>query len=705
MKLNYFYLFYLISITIAGDIFHWYTDGDLAVAACKYSLFKTATFCESDSTKKYKCQCKNKPARASFVYCLRDALGEEHYESGLKVFEQKCESLGINVTDAMLEKSYENATKYIVNTTEIHKFNKSAVIDYPVYYNKTLYEWAYLSTKVRYRNVSAGEYMGAGLIGYWAVLVIIGTVINVLQQAGFISKYFRSSIVNKFRKYITLPSLTANRKHSQAVKLFNVTIGLFPTRLESIVLFFYFALFFIFCGVRYEYVQHDTIWTTREGQAARYPGDRIGILTLYGFLLSFLFAGRNNFLLWLTGWKQSTFYTFHKWVSRINFIGALIHAGAMDRQSRGLGKLQSRMKTTWYRWGIIATAMVGGAIFLAMFPIRKQYYELFLFSHIVLIAIALVGIWIHAKDFGYQAFAYTMAAIWCFDRFVRIVRLVYFGARKAKVSIVSDEVLKVVVPRHKLWKAFPGAYGFVHFLKPTTFFQNHPFTVIETDEKEVTFLVKIKGGVTTQIHTFLRNQPNQTCEIRVTIEGPYGTPSSIKHYDSVVMYSGGTGISGPYGHALNNIKKGKQQHMKLYWVIRHWHSVDWVYDELLKLKNSSVQVIIYVTNPSSAVGLKFSSSSSDETDSLEQVSKDDVETDEKSLHYEKITSSLDFVEFRFGRPNIEELVRQDIAEANGTLAILTAAHNALVDDVRYSVSKYLDLNSARTDYFEELQAW
>lgn len=698
-------LLFLTAVVIADDdrIFHKFTKGDYGVFGCKYSLFKTATFCAKDTAKSYKCQCVNKAARASMAFCLRDALGEKDYLSGYSSFERQCRLLDLNVTDAVMDASYNNATKHIVNTTQVEGFNKTAVIDYPIYYNKKLYHYAYESNRVRYTNIEAGEWMGAGLMGYWALLVLIAATVNFLQRIGFISKYFTSTLSNKFRRYISLPSLTANRKHSQAVKIFNIAVGFFPTRLESLILFGHFALFFIFCGVRYEYVKHDTIWATEEGQRSRYPGDRVGILSLYGLLLSFLFAGRNNFLIWVTGWKQSTFLTFHKWISRITFIGVLIHAGSMERQGRGIGKLHSRLAAFWYRWGIVAVSMMGGAILFAGYGMRKSYYEVFLISHIVFIAISLVGIWIHTKQQGYQNFAYTLAAIWCFDRFVRLVRLAYFGIRTAKVSIVSDEVLKVVVPRHKLWKSFPGSFGFVHFLKPTTFHQNHPFTVIETDEDEVTFLVKIKGGVTTQIHKYLKTQPNQTGEIRVTIEGPYGTRSDIKRYDSVVMYSGGTGIAGPYGHALENVRKGKQQHMKLYWVIRNWHSVDWIYDELVKLKDSPVEVIIYVTNPNSGAGARFQSvKGSSSEDSL----KDENDEQFEKTAVEKIACSLDFVEFRYGRPDIEELVKSDIQECDGkTLAIVTAAHNALVDDVRYSVSKYLDLNSARTDYFEELQTW
>ncbi|CAM9011249.1 unnamed protein product [Wickerhamomyces anomalus] len=695
---------------LADEGYHYYSDEELVVMSCKGGFLKVATFCEKDTTKTYKCDCKNKPAMGSWLYCIYDQLGENN-EKGEEIVEEYCSSFNVTLDSEKIRKAYSNATNYILDPSKIDGFNKSAVFDSPVYYNKKAYKNYYNSYRARWRNVSDTMFLGAGLLGYWAVIFLVATVYNFLNIVGFINKLFKSAAVNKVRSSISLPSLFANKRHVTPISFWKVFGGYLPTRVETIVLFFYFALIFIFSGVRYTYVENDTIWNTRDGQAARYPGDRTGVLALYSLQLTFLFAGRNNFLIWLTGWKQSTFYTYHKWVSRFNFILILIHAGSMHMQSVGMGysKFLTRLDSYWYRWGIVAATFGGVLVFSAAYAVRKSYYEVFLMTHIICAAIFLAASWIHAEKFGYQQFTYALAAIWCFDRFVRIVRLISFGARDAKVTVISDEILKVVVPRHGMWRAFPGSYGYLHYLKPTTFFQSHPFTIIETSDSEITFVTKIKGGVTSQIHNYLRKQPNQTGTIKISVEGPYGNPNSIQRYDTALLYSGSTGIAGPFAHALKSVQSGKNQHIKLYWVIRHWSSIAWFYDELLKLKDSAVNVVIYISQPDSAVGSRFNSSGGESSNSdSEQKSEKDISSDEKkqvSDNHSVITKGLDFVEFRYGRPSIDELVHDDFAEATGTIGVWTAAHNTMVDDIRQAVSNNLNVAKGRVDYFEELQVW
>ena len=63
----------------------------------------------------------------------------------------------------------------------------------------------------------------------------------------------------------------------------------------------------------------------------------------------------------------------------------------------------------YFYWGIIAT-IAGGLIWLqAMLLIRRRWYEMFLLIHIVLVAIYIVGTWIHV-DLKYIWFCYVNIA-------------------------------------------------------------------------------------------------------------------------------------------------------------------------------------------------------------------------------------------------------------------------------------------------------
>lgn len=52
-----------------------------------------------------------------------------------------------------------------------------------------------------------------------------------------------------------------------------------------------------------------------------------------------------------------------------------------------------------------------------------------------------------------------------------------------------------------------------------------------------------------------------------------------------------------------------------------------------------------------------------------------------------IKSELSHIRFIEGRPNIEELIPQEIHESNGSISFVTCGHPAMVDQVRYYCAK------------------
>lgn len=61
-------------------------------------------------------------------------------------------------------------------------------------------------------------------------------------------------------------------------------------------------------------------------QISRYLGDRAGLLTIAQLPVVFVFAQRNDPLLWITGWSFATFNRFHRWVARMCMMLAIIHS-------------------------------------------------------------------------------------------------------------------------------------------------------------------------------------------------------------------------------------------------------------------------------------------------------------------------------------------------------------------------------------------
>ncbi|ODQ60289.1 hypothetical protein WICANDRAFT_31099 [Wickerhamomyces anomalus NRRL Y-366-8] len=711
--LSWLHLFIIVS---AVEKFR-YSHDELVVIGCKYALTHTALFCEDDNDQSYSCQCLDPAAKASLMNCIYEKTSINNTKAEY-ILIQYCENLNVTLDSADLRQAYKNGTKYMVKTTDISGFNISSVIKSPIdHYNSTAYDSAYGTYWAFYGMIADSIYFGGGIMGYWAVIFLGAALANLTSKMAFASGHFNYSLVNKIRKNITMPAMFSNKKHTQAVYPFgrrlSMLSGLLPTRGESIVIFGFFLLNVIFEGARYHFVQRNTFFPNQTSQMSVYIGIRAGILALYGFQLTYLFAGRNNFLIWLTGWKQSTFITYHKWISRFNFLLIVVHAASLHIQSKASGRFEQRIATHWYKWGIVA-GIVGGIIMVsAIHWTRTHYYELFLLIHIAMAVLFLTASWIHIHNFKYSEFAYSMAAIWAFDRAVRIGRLFSFGVRTATVTVVSDETLKIRIPKPKYWNAFPGSFGYIHFLRPTTFFQSHPFTLVSDNENEVCVYAKIKGGVTSQVHKDLASQSNKTGKIKVTVEGPYGDPKPMKHYDTCLLYAGGNGIPGIYAYA-KKLAQISNKHIKLYWVIRNWHSIDWFYEELLTLKSLPLDVIIYITKADSSLGSKFGSISSEsyfnekEDASINDMSQrnSNKKLPQDSTPHEIVSRYLDFVEFRFGRPNIDQLIREDLEEAEeNSVGVMTCAHNAMVDGIRDAVSQNLDATKGRVDYFEELQTW
>lgn len=67
-------------------------------------------------------------------------------------------------------------------------------------------------------------------------------------------------------------------------------------------------------------------WASTQQQTWTYVTDRAGFLAVANMPLLWLFAGRNDIFLWLTGWNFGTFNIFHRYVARVVTAEAIAHA-------------------------------------------------------------------------------------------------------------------------------------------------------------------------------------------------------------------------------------------------------------------------------------------------------------------------------------------------------------------------------------------
>lgn len=697
-----FLLTSLVTLTSAKDLWFEYDEDYYWFQGCYRTIFRGgATFCKGSARnqRRAKCVCKNENALASLIYCgYNYSDSKEKFNEHVADF---CNSAIDDTSDEYFDQMYQYAVENIVDFTNDTSYNTSEIATTPVISDdlrEGFYD-TYIGSKHRYGNVKASHFIGIAFVAATVLVLIVSGIINWSMR---LSKGFTnatdSAFTKKFRQYVNL-GIFRNHLHP-------TILGFNPDAVET----FWITIMFLYsllscCIMGFKYYPHDGVFHSYQIGTSRYWGDRSAILLSYQLPFLFLFPGRNNFFQYITRWKYSRFVTLHKWLGRIIMMEVLIHSFAMASQTYGLHNT-TRIHTDWYIYGIVSTVAGCCACVVAIYSIRKYWYELFLVSHIVLVTMFLWTAWIHAESQDYQDFYWACCGIWVFDRFIRLVRIARNGIQTANAEYFpgDDAVLKLHVKKSSIFgkNIKPGSHAFISFLTKNTFWQSHPFTVFESvvDSNYITFCCRVKNGVTKKIANKFNNN-NGEMEIKILVEGFYGEQSYYQQYDKSVFITGSTGIVGPFAHIKKLTTNNSNAQIDLFWGIRSYDSLKWFAPELLSLKNTNVVPKIYISQPEK-ISINSSNSSSTDSDQKSDVNENKpnfVQSDSK------LQEVLEFVEIYHGRMPVGEIVDSELKDNTGSVAFGACAHTQVVDAVRVKVAKNLSSHDARIDYFEEMQNW
>ena len=680
-----------------GDITYFYT--------CNLQISLSVSYCATPYNAT--CLCANKNALATYAGCL--AFDNRNTTTAVNYMMNYCEENGnVTVEKDWYEKSYQYFLSNAKTEKEIPNFNKTIPIDVPFKLDEAemkLYERAY---KQFLGNYDDSLYYGAGILGYWLLIMCIGAIVNwgkVMFPS--LTKKLTSRPINLWRQYVSMPA-TFRKKKAEELRIFKFFDSLIPSRFESIVIFLFYIVVLMIHAMNMHYVDGDPVFENNKyNSQARNVADRTGITGTIMMPLVFLFSSRNNFLQWLTGWNYNTFVTYHRHIARVMFILIALHSILFTVLLRDD---MSEFSETYMIWGVLATVSGGIILFQAMLFFRRRWYEIFLFIHILFAALYVAGTWIHVDELGYVWFVYPAVAVWCADRVVRIARLVIFGFPKARVSLLADDTIKVEIPKPSYWKTIPGGHAFIHFLKPTYFWQSHPFTFVESPaDTHIILYCKVKGGITHSLYQLLVRSPGQAITMRVGVEGPYGEPTPARYADTAVFIAGGNGIPGIYSEVMDMARRMPNETkntMKLYWIIRDYKSLEWFNDELTLLGNTNIETTIYVTKPD--LSNLLTGDGSDDTSSKKESDSQDMnlESKESLQGVDLVKSRFSHITFKEGRPSIEDIVDLEIKESNGSVAFVACGHPAMVDETRYFCSRNVDNpQKKRVDFYEQVQVW
>lgn len=745
---------------VDGAPLHKYGQSQLAFFSCDLQIARTATFCERNTNDFGRsCYCKNPNAMSTIAHCYNIS----HF-SEINSFLDKCRNeYNAPITRLQFNESLSNYTKFAKSVDEIEDFDRSKPIEIPIKLNDSVvdtYKNAYDQFLGNYdRSVDYGAY----LVIYWLIIFGMAAIGNWTKfMFPRIYEKLTDPLTNWFRKSFSLPATIGKRKANEKPFL-KILDMLVPTRAETLILTTFLALSIFFTLKDIHYYEGDPVFQRKSQALLRYYAVRTSILASELTPLLILFGGRNNFLQWITRWDYATFITFHRWLSRIIFCLVSIHGVFYSLYTSNYNTL---IHKRYVIWGVIST--LSGAIIMiqGLLVLRRKCYEVFLILHIILALLFIGGAWYHTLDLYCLWFYYYAAAIWLFDRIIRIGRLISFGFPKAKVVLLADESLKIIVPKPKHWEAIPGGHAYIHFLILDCFWQSHPFTYtisVNPKESNIILFIKVKNGITQRLYNFLKTHPGRTTEIRVAIEGSYGEETPARKSNSAVFVAGGNGIPGIYAEIYDMAKRSPdntKQQIQLIWVIREVKSLYWFYEELISLKNTKIKTTIYITKPNLSSCLdefdkrfptineelpaSFLENENEEevesynhfyadnlgndahrskqpllsnltpmhhyssiSGSLEDFSEEN-EPSTSSIQYviEKVKEELSYINFKEGRPSMDTLVSSVIKNSAGSSSFITCGHPIMVDDLRQAVVNNINNKEGkRIDYYEQLQVW
>ncbi|EJF65061.1 hypothetical protein DICSQDRAFT_177735 [Dichomitus squalens LYAD-421 SS1] len=380
----------------------------------------------------------------------------------------------------------------------------------------------------------------------------------------------------------------------------------------------------------------------------RYYSSRAGALAVSQFPLVTVLGTKNNVLAYITGVSYDKLNYLHRMTARVNLILLWIHAGA-----------KAIPISMFIRIGLTAIVAYTIVLLLAFRPIRARFYELFFFAHFSLILVMLIGAYYHANQAArLGVYIYPCFLIWGLDRFLRVLRLVYFNNHlfsmtrgtgpsgmddglSATAVLLSPQFvrLRVTRPSHLKWTPGQAAYLIMPGVS-TIPIEAHPFTIASVDTRyrllkskskarkmermdlseddstlnsgeekeynedvlpyweELDFLINVRDGVTKR----LAERARKGGKVKVWVDGPYGFSPNLRNDDVVVLVAGGSGVSLAISMFLGVVSdvqnmKARTQKVVFIWSIRDSKQLEWITRSLLnalELAPSGLEIVVRI---------------------------------------------------------------------------------------------------------------
>ncbi|KAL1871716.1 hypothetical protein VTK73DRAFT_1937 [Phialemonium thermophilum] len=554
-------------------------------------------------------------------------------------------------------------------------------------------------------------------------LAAVSFVFIVWRAATAANRYFRlvTSLNNETQRYFARqsPRVAWLKKHIIYAPLFGkrhgrefelrgssgseLHLGMLPTRMQTLFILGYFVTNVVFCVI-------DIPFADSGASALSLLRNRSGTLAIVNLIPLFLFATRNNPLIWLLGISFDTYNLIHRWFGRIVVIESVVHTVAFLANNASKTSWASAFKTSvtvpYLRDGFIATCSLIVLLVLAVRTLRHRFYETFKVLHVLLALVAVVGLWYHLelKHFTQIIYMYPVLAIWGLEHVGRVSRVAYYqlgsGASRTIVEALPSNACRVTVTMARPWTFRPGQHAYL-YMPSISYWQSHPFSIawnqkadeahrdslpshryddLAVTKSEVSFIIRARAGYTDRLFQKASTSPNGRFVTKCLVEGPYGGLHGLGSYGTVMLFAGGVGVTQavPYIRELvDGYSKGTVAVRKVVfvWIIQSPEHLEWIrpwMTEILAMerRREVLRIMLFVSQPRST---------------------------------KQIQSPSSTVQMFPGRPNIDHLIGSEMENQIGAMGVSVCGPGSLHDDVRQVVRARQ--GQGCVDFYEESFSW
>lgn len=347
--------------------------------------------------------------------------------------------------------------------------------------------------------------------------------------------------------------------------------------------------------------------------------DRTGLLFAANLPLLYLFAAKNQPIVFLTGYSYESLNIFHRRLGELMCLLALIHSAGMV--------------VVWYTilypridvWQFLAIKMIWlgllafisyEALYLtSLGSFRQRFYELFLGIHIVLQAAALVLLWLHHH--GSRPYVGIALGIFLLDRLIfrlalktRSVKADLTVLEDGETVLLSSNWQLAVQPQWRRalalhiksgWKPTEHVFLGVPALAKKHIIQAHPFTIASaapvssSDHAWLNFIIRAHDGFSRDLLCYAQSHRSAT----LRVDGPYGSPHALEMLhasDISVVVAGGSGIAVAFPlvwSLLFDAGSSRRRQVCLIWVVHDSLHLDWIGQERLNdLRERGLRAVV-----------------------------------------------------------------------------------------------------------------